>query len=163
MKQLITTIFLLMACFAAGAQNDSVPATMPDSLPRTQDRITEIPVPKSTPVDVDDRKPVTVLHYYDKHGDPLDEPVMFLATLDTVQKVKSKPVYPVYSGINIGANFGDLIFMAFGQRYASFDYWPTPRSITGFSPLSNVAWGMPTRLRPKPTSHIRHHRHFMPN
>lgn len=79
--------------------------------------------PKSTPVDIDDDKPRTVLHFYDKHGDPLDEPVMFLATLDTVQKAKSKPVYPLYNGVNVGLNFGDLIFMAFGNRHASFDLW----------------------------------------
>ncbi len=79
--------------------------------------------PKSTPVDVDDAKPVTVLHYYDKHGEPLDEPVMFLATLDTVAKVRSKPIYPAFNGMNVGLNFGDAIMMAFGRRYASFDMW----------------------------------------
>lgn len=141
MKQLITTIFLLMACFAAGARNDSVPVIMPDSLPQTQERVTEMPVPKSTPFDVDDRKPVTVLHYYDKHGDPLDEPVMFLATLDTVRKVKSKPIYPVYSGINIGLNFGDLIFMAFGQRYASFDLWANVSIHNWFFPTLECGLG----------------------
>lgn len=79
--------------------------------------------PKSTPVDIDDAKPVTVLHYYDKHGEPLDEPVMFLATLDTVTKVRSKPIYPAFNGVNVGLNFGDAIMMAFGRRYASFDVW----------------------------------------
>ena len=77
----------------------------------------------STPVDVDDEKPRTVLHYYDKHGNPLNEPVLFLATLDTVQKVKAKPAFPLYNGVNVGVNFGDLIFMAFGQRYGSYDLW----------------------------------------
>lgn len=92
-----------------------------DTVPSTPRRI--IPKPTSTPVDIDDNKPVTVLHYYDKHGDPLEEPVLFLATLDTVQNVKSGPVYPLYNGMNFGVNFGDLIFMAFGQRYGSFDAW----------------------------------------
>lgn len=77
--------------------------------------------PRTSPVDIDDAKPRAVLHFYDKHGEPLDEPVMFLATLDTVRKVRSKPIYPAYNGMNIGVNFGDLIFMAFGQRYGSFD------------------------------------------
>lgn len=79
--------------------------------------------PRTTPVDIDDEKPRTVLHYYDKHGNELKEPVMFLTVLDTVQKPKSKPIYPAYNGMNVGLNFGDLIFMAFGQKYASFDLW----------------------------------------
>lgn len=79
--------------------------------------------PTTTPVDVDDEKPRVVLHYYDKHGEPLEEPVLFLASLDTVQKVKSKPLYPLYNGINIGLNFGDLIFQTFGQKYGSYDAW----------------------------------------
>ena len=45
---------------------------------------------KITPVDTDPTKPPQpVLHYYDKHGNPLEEPVLFLADLDTVTNVKS--------------------------------------------------------------------------
>lgn len=82
-----------------------------------------IPQPSTTPVDTDDEKPRVTLHYYDKHGDPLQEPVMFLATLDTVQKVRSKPIYPLYNGVTVGVNFGDLLFMAFGQKYGSYDIY----------------------------------------
>ncbi|MBD5301646.1 MAG: hypothetical protein HDS16_01400 [Bacteroides sp.] len=123
-------ILLLLFCFCTGpifAQQyetpdsvASVPTDIRDTVPAPRK---VMPKPGSTPVDIDDNKPVTVLHYYDKHGDPLDEPVMFLATLDTVQNVKSGPTYPLYNGLNVGLNFGDLIFMAFGQRYASFDAW----------------------------------------
>lgn len=75
-----------------------------------------------TPVDVDDEKPQQpVLHYYDKHGDPLDEPVLFLATLDTVAKAKSGPVYPVYNGVTVGFNFMDAIMMLAGQKYCNFN------------------------------------------
>ena len=79
--------------------------------------------PKSSPVDVDDQRQRPVMHYFDKHGDPLDEPVMFLSSLDTVVKKEKKFYYPIYSGVNIGANFGDLIFKIFGQDYSSYDVW----------------------------------------
>lgn len=75
-----------------------------------------------TPVDVDDHKPEQpVLHYYDKHGEPLAEPVLFLATLDTVQKAKSGPVYPCFNGGSVGFNFIDAVMMLAGQKYCSFN------------------------------------------
>lgn len=91
-----------------------------DEIPN--DSIVRSPRPprKVTPVDVDDKKPTMVMHYYDKHGNPLAEPVMFLATLDTVTKPKSKPLYPLYNGVTVGANFGEAILMACGQSYGSF-------------------------------------------
>lgn len=97
---------------------DSVANAMPDSTgvkPRTIRNI--------TPVDVDDNKPLVVMHYYDKHGDPLKEPVLLLAALDTVQKPKSKPIYPCFSGISIGADFGDGVLMLAGQKYSSYGVW----------------------------------------
>lgn len=78
---------------------------------------------KSTPVDTDDDKPREVMHYYDKHGNPLEEPVRFLAVLDTVTKPKSKPIYPLYNGWTLGVNFADAILWATGQRHAGFDVW----------------------------------------
>lgn len=75
-----------------------------------------------TPVDVDDEKPQQpILHYYDKHGDPLKEPVLFLATLDTVQKAKPGPVYPVFNGVTVGFNFMDGIMLLAGQKYCNFN------------------------------------------
>lgn len=123
MKKLLIILFGLMVYATAYAQNDSttvVDEILPDSTTLTQRAHAG---PKTTPVDVDDNKPRVIMHYYDKHGNPLNEPVMFLASLDTVTKVKSKPVYPTYNGVNVGLNFGDLIFMAFGQKHASFDVW----------------------------------------
>lgn len=94
-----------------------------------------------TPVDIDDQKPTVVMHYYDKHGDPLPEPVMFLATLDTVTKPKSKPVYPLYNGVSIGANFADAILMAAGQSYGSFDVWADVSLHNWFFPVIEAGLG----------------------
>ncbi|MDE5807013.1 MAG: hypothetical protein K2H76_02785 [Muribaculaceae bacterium] len=94
-----------------------------------------------TPVDVDDAKPTVVMHYYDKHGDPLPEPVMFLATLDTVVKPKSKPVYPLYNGVSVGVNFADAILMAAGQKYGSFDVWADVSLHNWFFPIIEAGIG----------------------
>ena len=125
-------VWLLWVGFGADAQ-DSIPApaaydSIPvrhDSIPMPKDSVrTPVRVvPKVTPVDIDENKKQPVLHYYDKHGELLDEPVMFLATLDTVTKPKSKPVYPTYNGVSVGVNFGEVVMMAFGQKYGSYDVW----------------------------------------
>lgn len=94
-----------------------------------------------TPVDVDDNKPPVVMHYYDKHGDPLPEPVMFLATLDTVTKPKSRPIYPLYNGVSIGVNFADAITMAAGQSYGSFDVWADVSLHNWFFPILECGIG----------------------
>ena len=97
---------------------------------------------KITPIDTDDQKPVTVLHYYDKHGNPLDEPVLFLATLDTVSKPKSSPVYPLYDGISVGVNFADLIMRMAGQRYMNFDVWADVSLHNWFFPVLEAGIGV---------------------
>ncbi len=79
-----------------------------------------------TPVETDDKKPASpTLHYYDKHGNALDEPVLFLATLDTVSEVKSNlaPTYPKLNALSIGLNFIDGIFAIAGQHYGGADIW----------------------------------------
>ena len=134
MKTTIISLFVMLTAFAPEAVaafngsytsefSDQSLAEEPDSIVSTGTNRAVVPMPTTSPVDVDDEKPHTILHYYDKHGDPLDEPVRFLATLDTVQKVRSKPIYPAYNGFNVGVNFGDLVFNAFGQRYGSYDVW----------------------------------------
>lgn len=97
---------------------------------------------KVTPVDIDDKKPTTVLHYYDKHGNPLAEPVMFLATLDTVVKPKSKPLYPLYNGVTVGANFGEAVLMACGQSYGSFGLHADVSLHNWFFPYLEVGVGI---------------------
>ena len=77
---------------------------------------------KITPVDNDPNKPAQpTLHYYDKHGEPLEEPVLFMAELDTVSSVKPKPVYPLLYSANLGFNFFDGVMKLFGQSYSSYD------------------------------------------
>lgn len=77
---------------------------------------------KITPVDDDPNKPAQpTLHYYDKHGEPLDEPVLFMAELDTVSGVRPKPVYPLLYSANIGFNFFDGVMSLFGQSHSSYD------------------------------------------
>lgn len=79
-----------------------------------------------TPVESDDKKPAApTLHYYDKHGNPLDEPVLFLATLDTVktEKTDAGPAYPRLHAIDFGVNFADGILAIAGQHYGGADVW----------------------------------------
>lgn len=129
--KLLSLLIMISAAFTLQAQTESEGYNESEVILQSPDTTVTIttksarkgPGPTTTPVDVDDDKPLTVLHYYDKHGEPLQEPVRFLATLDTVQKVRSKPVYPLYNGMNFGVNIGDLIFNAFGQRYGSYDVW----------------------------------------
>lgn len=74
-----------------------------------------------TPVDRDDEKPKSpTLHYYDKHGNKLETPVLFLASLDTVTNVSPAAVYPRFNGVSIGCDFFDGIMLAIGQKHASF-------------------------------------------
>ncbi len=117
---------------------------MPDSLEVNDSIETKSPIRPNrtiTPVDIDDQKPTVVMHYYDKHGDPLPEPVMFLATLDTVVKPKSKPVYPLYNGVSVGVNFADAILMAAGQSYGSFDLWADVSLHNWFFPVIEAGVG----------------------
>ncbi len=96
---------------------------------------------KSTPVDIDDNKPRETLHFYDKHGNALAEPVRFLAVLDTVTKPKSKPIYPLFNGWTLGANFADAILMATGQKHASFDIWADISLHNWFFPVVEAGIG----------------------
>lgn len=75
-----------------------------------------------TSVESDEKAPrKPTLHYYDKSGKPLDEPVYLFTQLDTVQKVKSGPKYPVYNGMSLGLNFFDGVMKLVGQDHMSFD------------------------------------------
>ena len=97
---------------------------------------------KITPVDNDPEKPTQpVLHYYDKHGNPLEEPVLFLADLDTVTNVKSAPVYPLLYSANIGFNFFDAIMMLAGQKHGSFDLQASLSLHNWFEPVVELGLG----------------------
>lgn len=103
---------------------DSESEEIPDSLNNTKAPLlpSKLPTPKTTPVDIDRAAPPQpTMHYYDKHGEPLETPVRFLAVLDTVTHIKPGPSYPKFNGVSIGANFFDAIMMIAGQQRASFD------------------------------------------
>lgn len=75
-----------------------------------------------TPVDVDREKPPQPrLHYYDKHGNKLEEPIYFLTELDTVKAVRPSSPWPLFNGVTLGVNFFDAAMLIAGQTYASFD------------------------------------------
>ena len=98
---------------------------------------------KVTPVESDEEKPVQpTLHYYDKHGNALKEPVLFLAELDTVTKVKSGPVYPLLQSVNVGVNVFDLAMKAFGQKYCSVDVWSNISLFNWFFPTVELGVGL---------------------
>jgi len=91
-----------------------------------------------TPVESDDKKPAApTLHYYDKHGDPLDKPVLFLSQLDTLQvtNASARPVYPKLHSLDFGINFFDGILLIAGQHYCNADVWAS---------LSMWNWLFPT-------------------
>lgn len=97
---------------------------------------------KITPVDNDPTKPKQpVLHYYDKHGNPLDEPVLFLADLDTVKKQGPKAVYPLMESMSFGFNFFDAVMLAAGQKHASFDFWAQLSLWNWLQPVVEVGIG----------------------
>ncbi len=98
---------------------------------------------KITPVENDDEKPrQPILHYYDKHGNPLEEPVLYLADLDTVTKAKFRPVYPLLSDIDLGVNFFDAIMAAAGQKHQSLDVWASLPLYNWFVPVVELGVGI---------------------
>ncbi|MDE6753172.1 MAG: hypothetical protein K2J82_01010 [Muribaculaceae bacterium] len=97
---------------------------------------------KITPVDNDPTKPQQpTLHYYDKHGNPLNEPVLFLAELDTVTKVNSGPVYPLLQSVSVGVNFFDAIMKLAGQTHQSYDVWASLSLHNWFEPIVEFGIG----------------------
>lgn len=74
------------------------------------------------PVDIDTKKPEQPrLHYYDKHGNKLPEPVMFIAEEDTIKKPSAGSPWHVFNGMSVGVNIWDAAMLIAGQSYASFD------------------------------------------
>ena len=115
---------------------------------------------KITPVDNDPNKPKQpTLHYYDKHGNPLDEPVLFLADIDTVTPSRPTPVYPLLYSANIGFNFFDGVMTLFGQKHASYDVqaslslwnWIEPTLELGLGFANNHPEGSNFRYKGKPS------------
>lgn len=114
-----------------------------------------------TPVDVDTKKPEQPrLHYYDKHGEKLPEPVYFLAETDTVKKVSPKSPWPLFNGVTVGVNFFDAAMLIAGQSFASFDinascslhnwFFPTVEAGLGFSNNHEEGSNMVYHTKPSP-------------
>lgn len=124
---LLLPVFLWF-CLPAGAQEivDSVPEK-PEI--KRMER-------SSTPVENDDYKsPKPLLHFYDRHGNPLAEPVLILVDEDTTATPGASPVYPKLMSVSAGINFADALMMLAGQKYSSFDFWGS---------LSLYNWIFPT-------------------
>lgn len=97
-----------------------------------------------SPVESDDEAPVQpTLHYYDKHGNKLDKPVLYLAELDTVTTVRPKSPYPLYCGVTVGVNFADAIMAATGQTHSSYDLSAMVSLHNWFFPVveAGMGWG----------------------
>lgn len=114
-----------------------------------------------TPVDVDTKKPEQPrLHYYDKHGNKLDEPVYFLTETDTVKKTSAASPWPLFNGVTVGCNFFDAVMLIAGQSYASFDLhasvsllnwiFPTLEAGIGYSSTHEEEGTMIYRTHPSP-------------
>lgn len=97
-----------------------------------------------TPVDVDDKKPKQpVMHYYDKHGNPLKEPVMFYSELDTILKEKKKfSDYPLLNALSLGVNVWDPIMFVAGQKYGGIDVWADLSIHNSFFPIVEFGVGV---------------------
>lgn len=120
-SKLLIFILMFFAASAVCAQEatDTVPeivADIPtDTVASPRGRVV-------TAVETDEKAPRRpTLHYYDKSGKPLKEPVYLFTELDTVRKVRSGPKYPVYNGVSVGLNFFDAVMRIAGQKYMSFD------------------------------------------
>lgn len=97
-----------------------------------------------TPVESDDdAPPQPTLHYYDKHGERLETPVLYLAELDTAVKVRPQSPYPLYNGFTIGLNFGDAIMKLAGQKHMSYDVNAMVSLHNWFFPVieAGIGWG----------------------
>lgn len=97
-----------------------------------------------TPVESDDHAPQQpVLHYYDKHGNKLDTPVLYLAELDTATSIRPSSPYPLYNGVTVGANFADAIMKIAGQKHESYDLSAMVSLHNWFFPVmeAGIGWG----------------------
>lgn len=114
-----------------------------------------------TPVDVDPTKPEQPrLHYYDKHGKKLSEPMLFLTEKDTVKAAGPASPWPVFNGVTLGLNFFDAALLAAGQGYASFDlsasvsihnwFFPTLEAGVGFSDYKAAGSDLKIKTKPSP-------------
>lgn len=117
-----------------------------------------------TPVESDDEAPrQPTLHYYDKHGNKLDKPVLYLAELDTATTVRPKSPYPLYNGVTVGVNFADAILSLTGQTHNSYDVSAMVSLHNWFFPTveAGIGWGHHTenndlfKIKAKPSMYAK--------
>lgn len=147
-KKLLSYPFLLCLLFL-GVPSGVYAMETADTL-YTQNGVAQAPPVKSkpkrqprkiTPVENEDTKPSKpLLHYYDKHGNPLSEPVVVWVE-DTVVKTDSKPKNKLYNGVEVGVNFFDLILKMAGQSYFNIDASATVSLYNWFFPTVEVGLG----------------------
>lgn len=96
-----------------------------------------------TPVDNDRERPQQpTLHYYDRHGNPLPVPVLYLTEpTDTV--VSPRSPYPLYNGVTVGIDFFEGFLKLCGQSYASMGISAQISLHNWFFPVleAGVGWG----------------------
>ncbi len=144
---------------------DSVPLPSDSVNLQTVDAILEVRRDrgKISPVDVDrNRPPQPVLHYYDKHGEPLNEPVLFLVEQkDTV--VSPRSPYPLYNGVTVGVDFLEPLLQLVGQSFASagisasvsLHNWFFPTIEAGLGWASNHPDGSNFHYKAKPSPFVK--------
>lgn len=103
-----------------------------------------------TPVENTDNKPWQPgLYRFDRHGNPLKEPVAVLLDEDTV-KVDRSPTEKLYGGVIVGVNFFDGILQLAGQSYGSYTVEASVDLYNWFFPTLEVGLGVanttPTNL-----------------
>ena len=117
-----------------------------------------------SPVESDDNAPAQpILHYYDKHGNKLEKPVLYLAELDTATTVRPKSPYPLYCGVTVGVNFADAIMAATGQTHSSYDVSAMVSLHNWFFPVveAGLGWGHHTenndlfKVKAKPSMYVK--------
>lgn len=116
-----------------------------------------------TPVDRDRKKPrQPVLHYYDRHGDLLPEPVLFVVEEKDTTVTPRSP-YPLYNGISVGLDFGDVVTRLCGQSYGSYGLtasvslhnWFFPTLEVGAGHASHHPEGANYRYKAAPTPYVK--------
>lgn len=110
----------------------------------TVDTVRRVATPQRTVTPIENRDNLTAkptLHYYDKHGRPLDEPVAVWVEEDTV-KVSRAPKVPLFNGVTVGFNFFDAILRLAGQSYGSYNLSGSVDLHNWFFPTLELGLGM---------------------
>ena len=160
MRALAIVLMIMSACWQMFAyQTEAIDSLAVSQSVEVVDTVAEITHPidsvsdkaanqsaprKITPVDVDDNKPFKPsLHYYDKKGELLDEPVLFLSELDTIKSDnKPKMTYKALNSMSIGLNVWDPIMAIAGQKYGGIDVWADLSIHNRFFPVVELGVGI---------------------